>query len=545
MRKKTSLKLIVVLIASAIASNSAIAAKLTVEERLALLEKELADNKKELQSTKAELREYKSIAQQQQVPVKENLNKPTGKERIVVQSVTASQLNTSDKTQSAVVASTPATATENKSITLSDISKYVKDDIGFTYSGYFRAGYATASNGSPEGWAPGGLGRFGNEHNGWFDFIFKQRVYQQGDKSAHAIVKLDGVVGQQYSAGWFGETPQTENRLQFSDLYVTTKGFLPAFPEADFWVGKHGLPVYEIQMLDWKSHRSGVGAGVGIENINAGVGKLDIALTREDLNLRKVSDNTTKQANTNTVEVRYKKIPLWDKADVTFTAKYMAANKSDSQKSGERNGEYFNLKDTYLAGVILNQKLSPKGFNEFTFQVANNSIASNLSRYTNSNPFTGDGALPTYSGEHSGTAFRLISQGEMYLADNIIMANALVYTQGSDIYSPYTGAHSDFSNISGAIRPAYIWSNYNQTGVELGYFNQNNKDKLGVNYKQSGVKTTLFHTIKVDTSMLSSRPEIRFYGTWLRVLDNELDKFTFRDDKQDQLSVGVQAEVWW
>ncbi|WP_409307017.1 carbohydrate porin [Pectobacterium sp. B1J-3] len=519
------------------------ASELTLEQRMIMLEKALEKNQKELESTKAELKSWKEkvndkttvvAANKSEKPVKSNQAK------LVMQAV-------DEKSTVNVTTTTKEGSKENNDITLKDISKFVKDDIGFTYSGYFRAGYATASNGSPEGWAPGALGRFGNEHNGWFDFILKQRVYSQNNRSAHAIVKLDGVVGQQYAAGWFGETPETENRLQFSDLYVTTKGFLPFAPEADFWVGKHALPFYEIQMLDWKSHRSGVGAGVGIENVNVGPGKLDMALTREDLNLRKTdaTDRTTKQANTNTIEMRYKKIPLWDKADISVTGKYMMANKSDSQKSGERNGEYFNLKDSYLASVILNQKLSPKGFNEFTFQIANNSIASNLSRYTNSNPFTGDGVLPTYSGEHSGNTWRLISQGEMYLTDNIIMANALVYSQGNNIYSPYTGENSDFNSISGAVRPAWIWDNYNQTGIELGYFNQNNKDKLGVNYKQSGVKTTLFHTIKVDTSMLSSRPEIRFYGTWLRVLDNELDKFTFRDDKQDQLSVGVQAEVWW
>ena len=37
-------------------------------------------------------------------------------------------------------------------------------------------------------------------------------------------------------------------------------------------------------------------------------------------------------------------------------------------------------------------------------------------------------------GDHTnGIAWRLISQGEMYLTDNIIMANALVYSHGEDV----------------------------------------------------------------------------------------------------------------
>ncbi len=43
--------------------------------------------------------------------------------------------------------------------------------------------------------------------------------------------------------------------------------------------------------------------------------------------------------------------------------------------------------------------------------------------------------------------------------------------------------------------------------------------------------------------MLNSRAEIRLYGTWLHVLDNDIDRFTFPDRKKDQFTVGVQTEV--
>ncbi|SQC09528.1 maltoporin [Klebsiella pneumoniae] len=125
-------------------------------------------------------------------------------------------------------------------MTLKDFSKFVKDEIGFSYNGYFRSGWGTASHGSPKSWAIGSLGRLGNEYSGWFDLQLKQRVFQEGDKRVDAIVMLDGNVGQQYSTGWFGDNAGGENYIQFSDMYVNTKGFLPFAPEADFWVGKHG-----------------------------------------------------------------------------------------------------------------------------------------------------------------------------------------------------------------------------------------------------------------------------------------------------------------
>ena len=36
------------------------------------------------------------------------------------------------------------------SMTLKDFSKFVKDEIGFSYNGYYRSGWGTASHGSPK-----------------------------------------------------------------------------------------------------------------------------------------------------------------------------------------------------------------------------------------------------------------------------------------------------------------------------------------------------------------------------------------------------------
>ncbi|WP_258566365.1 carbohydrate porin, partial [Escherichia coli] len=74
---------------------------------------------------------------------------------------------------------------------------------------------------------------------------------------------------------------------------------------------------------------------------------------------------------------------------------------------------------------------------------------------------------------------------------------------------------------------------------------QQNKDANSNKFNESGYKTTLFHTFKVNTSMLTSRPEIRFYATYIKALENELDGFTFEDNKDDQFAVGAQAEIWW
>lgn len=539
--KKYPMKPIVLLISFAFFSNSATAAKLSVEERLELLERELAANKQELQSTKKELNQYKSLLTHQKNVTNATPATLTGQERVTISVPDVTSASTS-------VVDVPSATPKRQDLTLSDISKYVKDEIGFSYRGYFRSGWATGSQGSPKSYAIGSLGRFGNENGAWFDLEVGQKVYDRDGKIAKAVIMLDGNVGLQYSGGWFDK--DTENLLAFSDIYLTTKGFLPFAQEADFWIGKHNIPVYEIQMLDWKSHRTNAGSGVGLENWQAGLGKLNISLTRQDFNAREVgyevdSDKTeTQQINTNSIDLRYKEIPLWDKATLEFFGRYAMVNKNDDNRKGERNGTYYSVKDSWHGGVIVRQNFDAGGFNEFTLQMADNSIASGYALISDANPSFGRN--DDYYGEHSyGKAWRFISQGEMYLRPDVIVANALVYARGDDIYSyELNKPHTDFESVRAVVRPAYIWDQYNQTGIELGYFNQKNKYG-GVEYREQGYKTTLYHAIKVDTSMLRSRPEIRFYGTYLKSLDNEITDFSFADEKSDQYTVGIQAEVFW
>ncbi|HCR56911.1 carbohydrate porin [Raoultella terrigena] len=540
----------------AISSNNTVAAKLTIEQRLELLESELSANKKELQKTQSQLSTYKDKVAVLQKSIKENEQRkvttgyPTAASP-VAENIVNENNEVGEKSAPAQVKATQQVAVINtdgkkarvESITMKDLSKFVKDDIGFSYQGYLRSGWGTSNHGSSQTYAAGSLGRFGNEMSGWFDLTLNQRVYSQDGKTANAVVTFDGNVGEQYNDAWFGDT-NNENILQFSDIFLTTKGFLPFAPEADFWVGKHKLPEYEIQMLDWKSLTTDVAAGLGIQNWTLGVGQLDASLSRNDVDVYSRDFSRTTQMNTNSVDLRYRNIPLWQKGSLSLMGKYAFANKSDQQKENEDNSGYFKLKDTWMVTGIVRQELERKGFNEFTLQVANNSYASSFSNFSGASNSMAHGRY--YYGDHSnGVALRLISQGETYLADRIIMANALVWSHGNDIYSYESGAHSDFDSLRAVIRPAWIWDTWNQSGVELGWFAQKNKTQQGKDLKESAYKTTLYHALKVGPSLLGSRPEIRFYGTYINILDNELSQYRFNDNSKDEFMLGVQAEVWW
>ncbi|MCZ5652600.1 carbohydrate porin [Escherichia coli] len=109
-----------------------------------------------------------------------------------------------------------------------------------------------------------------------------------------------------------------------------------------------------------------------------------------------------------------------------------------------------------------------------------------------------------YYGDHTnGIAWRLISQGEMYLTDNIIMANALVYSSLAKMFIVMKVVLIVILTVfCTVVRPAWIWNTWNQTGLELGWFKQQNKTQQGVTLNESAYKTTLWHALKVGESIL-------------------------------------------
>lgn len=354
--KTLNVSLLSISIITALFPLNAMATKLTIEQRLELLENELSQNKQELKATQNELGVYKFRLSTLQKSITENKYQSASLAEISATSPVADNIknengeqnssaaaHTINRSQQIAVIESKGDKTTIESVTLKDISKYIKDDIGFSYQGYFRSGWRTGNHGSPQTYAAGSLGRFGNEMSGWFDLTLNQRVYNQDGRTANAVVTYDGNVGQQYNDAWFGDSAN-ENIMQFSDIYLTTRGFLPFAREADFWVGKHKLPQYEIQMLDWKTLTTDVAAGVGIENWALGVGLFDMSLSRDDVDVYSRDFTRTSQMNTNSVDVRYRNIPLWDDATLSLMAKYSAPNKTDQQQDNENDDSYFEMK---------------------------------------------------------------------------------------------------------------------------------------------------------------------------------------------------------
>lgn len=541
------------------ATQDELEARLAVlEQKLLALSEESNDLKKQVIASNKQIAKLNSDLQKQQIVINNQKKalKDSQSTAIVKQQTPVIPPKQVDANNQVIIVSNNGEATEQvdqpvkTAFTLDEFKDYIKEEIGFSYNGYFRGGWSTSRNGKPKNYAEGALGRFGNEYGGWYDLIFKQKVYDQDSRRVDAIVMIDGNVATNKAAGLFNT--QDDNIMQFSDIYLETTGFVPFFPEAKLWVGKHSLPYNEIQMLDWKTQKTPAGGGIGIENLKVGVGALDLALVRADVNVRngkkevigtdsegnELTQYKKEEVDLNEIEIRYRDIPLWNDATLGVNARYSAPNKSKIQDS-------VSVKNAWLASLVLRQNQFFGGFNQFTLQTATNSVASHFANINTNNPEFAANADNDYIGTHTGgKAYRLVSEGEAYLSDDVIVAHAIALTTGNDVYSyDLNLPHTDFSSFKSAIRPAYIWDNYNQSGVEIGYFKQKNKAG-NKTYREEGYKTTLYHSFKVGKSILSSRPDIRFYVSYIESLQNDISKFDF-NGKDHQLSFGVQTEVWF
>ena len=247
-----------------------------LEQKLLALSEESIDLKKQVIESNKQLAELNKNIQQQQIVI--NNQQKTLKNQSIALAKTSTQTPASKQTQNhtqininskSTVQQQPAvdnqvvivndtkptdnadptsqTTSLKNSFTLSEFKDYIKDEIGFSFNGYFRGGWSTSQNGKPKNYAEGALGRFGNEYGGWYDLVFKQKVYDENGHRVDAIVMIDGNVATNKAAGLFNT--QDDNIMQFSDIYLSTKGFVPGFPDANLWVGKHSLPYNEIQML--------------------------------------------------------------------------------------------------------------------------------------------------------------------------------------------------------------------------------------------------------------------------------------------------------
>lgn len=401
----------------------------------------------------------------------------------------------------------------------------------FEFSGYARSGVGTSDNGGQQcagGAVEHGIGRLGNECDTYAELDFQQQLLKKDGKEFKFETMLSYASSQLFDDE---STANDDSSTSIRQMNVQAKGVLGFAPEATLWAGKRYYQRHNIEWLDffyWDTS----GPGAGIENIEVGPGKLSIAWTRADTDNFEDDPsspyyNNPNQidglANGNIVDVRYADIPLWEGTKLEVGVNYYIVNQTDDQDDAG-----FEDKD----GVQLNAEVTSDvmdGYNKFVLQYANNGYAPGLYN-------TGGGqGYDLSAADDSADAFRIMDFGVITLSKKVDLAYGAWYARYDR--DDFDSARDVYSLSA---RPAYKWSDYMRTYLEVGYVSADEGYNDPDNLDDTEVtKLTLAQAWSAGPSWWS-RPEIRLFATYMK--DDKGESFRGEDDS---FNFGVQMEAWW
>jgi maltoporin len=417
--------------------------------------------------------------------------------------------------------------------------------LAVDFNGYVRSGLGISGNdGENIGFEKSKVGRLGNENDTFFEVGLGQELYNEDGVSFY----LDSLIAHSVDGNNDWEPSPSALRV----INMQAKGLIKSDKDAMLWVGKRYYQRRDIHITDFYYLNTSSGAGVGLENLSLGGGKLSTAIIMDDGNQRgkatydwvDADDDTSTdpvwkqngfaddKVNAYILDVRYAGIDLWEDANLELTGAY---NVAKAKKDQDLKGD-----DGLLVGAILQQGLSA-GFNQTVLQYGTNSYGAQM-------PGLGGGNNYDRSGDNNGgKGFRIFNWGVAGLGESWEVGHQILFAQGTDIAlkskfdkvdsQAVTKGDHTFANV--VVRPAYKWNNNMKTVFELGYFQEEKKPEVGDNTKSSASKYTIAQTWSPNASWWA-RPEIRLFASYFQ--DHEGEGFSGEDS---EFSIGAQFEAWW
>ncbi len=441
------------------------------------------------------------------------------------------------------------------------------------FGGYFRSGVASEHLKNNFGKQ---AGRLGAESDTYGEIFLGADVAKVDDTvwsvNTMLAVSHDGYQGDWVSLGDCGALRQ---------FYASVKGIMDWDKDASVWIGKRFYRREDIHITD-KYYHDVSGNGAGIENVALGSGKLSVAWLRNDDGLNyeenfdssiyKVTGKPSKVA-LHYFDVEYD-FPVWDGANMEIRNTYMLPKKDtdNSWYTAETKGTnnlMIELNQGYSLGwnkTVLQYQYGPQaGMNVFGFQ-----------RWG-----AGDGQSGLAD---SAWGINLLNFGETHFTENFGMFHVIGahFAGGRDGLATYkNGALTDVKESSFkdkkafqlVVRPYYKLTKMTRLLLEAGFYTESTTHwaKASVNdinyvtENTSNVqakKVTLAYALTPDAGNFWSRPELRFYVSYLNggndqgtlgqygnadytVSSATDDRFGYSHKKTNQFIFGAQAEAWW
>ncbi|MGN0916102.1 MAG: carbohydrate porin [Succinivibrio sp.] len=442
------------------------------------------------------------------------------------------------------------------------------------FGGYMRSGVASEHITNNFGKA---AGRLGAESDTYGEIFLGTDVAKVDDTvwsiNTMLAVSHDGYQGDWVSLGDCGALRQ---------FYGSVKGIIDSDLDASVWVGKRFYRREDIHITD-KYYHDVSGNGAGLENLSVGPGKLSVAWLRNDDSLDykenyndtlyKVVGGKPSKVALHFFDVEYD-FPVWDGANMEIRNTYLLPKK-DSDNSWYKaetkgtNNLMIELSQGFSAGwnkTVLQYQYGPQaGMNVFGFQ-----------RWG-----AGDGQTGLAD---SAWGFNLMNFGEIHFTENFGMFHVIAghYAGGRDGRAYYENGlltaveQSSFKERKAfqlVVRPYYKLTKMTRLLLEAGFYTESTTEwsmkKVGdLNFvdtptkNSQAKKVTVAYALTPDAGNFWSRPEIRFYATYLKggneqgtlgqygaanyTVQSATDaNYSYKHQKNNQFLFGAQVEAWW
>ncbi|MEE0891231.1 MAG: carbohydrate porin [Succinivibrio sp.] len=429
-----------------------------------------------------------------------------------------------------------------------------------TFFGYMRSAVAFDKNGHNNGGdGTKKVGRLGNESSNYAEIGIGSDVAKIGDtvwtvnsmlrfstENQNDWVALNNANG--------NNNYKDDGQIALGQFNVTAKGLFDFDKDAVVWIGKRYYAREDIHITD-DYYYDISGNGVGVENLSLGTGKFQFAYIQR----------TEGGADGHLFDARYN-FPLWDGATFQIGELYTQRKNVDSLVDGDYSaddkkfmkdnegifvGDLWLVKSDITKSKEIKKQKVKKSYDQLNGNVVTLEFTQGFSGGWNKTVFqwmtganAGSRCVQAYGNTQDGNYYRVYNFGDTKLSDNLGLQHVVQYG-----YADYDD-DTKFQNWQAVVRPHYQLTKMTKLVAEFGAYGQHNEDKKGNKVHETLQKATLAYAINPDASNMWSRPEIRFFVTWLHsnesnVVNTALNDYAKTDPNTVDITVGACVEAWW
>lgn len=428
-------------------------------------------------------------------------------------------------------------------------------DINPNFFGYARSGIgSTAGGGSQTCFKAAGAPakyRLGNECKTYAELGLGANLFDQQGTTFDFASRVAYFTAQDNDDE---SLKDDDNNIALREMFVTGTNAISGLPEGStLWAGKRLYKRHDIHMNDFY-YWDVSGPGVGISDIDLGVGNLSLAWVRSSGSDTAEGGlpNEDQRLSDDTVDIRMTDIATNPGGSLQLGVDYGRASTPEWKKDyyDDIGTDYDEGDKGWMGTIEHTQSNWFGGSNTIALQYATDGIIS-----------TGNTVGRPSSGRISqdGDMWRVLDSGHVWLMPDKL---DLLYT------AIYEDKNMDDDSgrkwFSAGVRPVYYWNDIMSTAMELGYDHIEPQDNVGYDGGDHHLtKLTLAQQWSAGRGAMV-RPTIRLFATYAKwsgdAYEEQLSAEGYRQahaldtgsgpnnvdfNDTDGLTFGAQMEVWW